>query len=452
MKELLNDFLIWLKKPDPDTILIKLWWKKRDRDKAIEGIEAKRQAEEYRQKVKEQAYLLWEADGRQEGKDEYYWKLAVDKVNDNNIPCIYQLYYWVEKHILEPSDAWIKRQSSISILSQLAILAAIIAFIGSEEIRYNNEIFNAWQTITSAEGQTGSGGRIEALEFLNSRPLKFPWIGWTKEDWFWDEKEKECKFKQLLGLRWERQSLAGLSALNAYLGGIHLCGADLAYADLSGVNFWAADLSGAYLIVAKLNGASLLKTDLSGANFWAADLSGADLRHSDLSKADLSIAHLEEVDLSEANLSEANLSGADLSGVNFWAADLSKADLSIAHLEKANLSEANLSEADLKEADFNRANLSGANLSGANFGYSTSFRPDEISPFKKLLPRDSNYLYFYPVLSKTFILTGRVKNLTPNQVKSACYWEEVHFNSKFMEELEQEPDQKVDCSYWEKEN
>ncbi len=149
MRELLNKFFIWLRKPDPDTILIKLWRKKRDRDKAIEVIEAKRQAEEYRQKVKEQAYLLWEADGKQEGKDEYYWKLAVDKVKGHNIPCIYQIYYWVEKHILESSDAWIKRQASISILSQLAILAAIIGFIGSEETRHNNEIFNAWQTITT---------------------------------------------------------------------------------------------------------------------------------------------------------------------------------------------------------------------------------------------------------------------------------------------------------------
>ena len=109
MREFLNKFFIWLRKPDSDTILIKLWRKKRDRDKAIEGIEAKRQAEEYRQQVKEQAYLLWEVGGKQEGKDEYYWNLALDKVKSNNIPCIYQFYYWVEKYILEPSDAWIKR-------------------------------------------------------------------------------------------------------------------------------------------------------------------------------------------------------------------------------------------------------------------------------------------------------------------------------------------------------
>ncbi len=59
MRELLNKLWIWLKNPNPDTILIKLWRKKRDRDNAIKGIEAKRQAEEYRQKVQEQAYLFW---------------------------------------------------------------------------------------------------------------------------------------------------------------------------------------------------------------------------------------------------------------------------------------------------------------------------------------------------------------------------------------------------------
>ena len=35
-------------------------------------------AEEHKPKIQEQAYLLWEADGKPEGKDGYYWKLAVD--------------------------------------------------------------------------------------------------------------------------------------------------------------------------------------------------------------------------------------------------------------------------------------------------------------------------------------------------------------------------------------
>ena len=368
MRELLNKFFIWLREPDPDTILIKLWREKRDRDKVIERIEAKRQAEEYRQKVKEQAYLLWEADGKQEGKDEYYWKLAVDKVKGNNISCIYQIYYWVEKHILEPSDAWIKRQASISILSQLAILATIIAFIGSENAKRNDEVFAAWTTITTSEGQSGSGGRIEALEFLNSRPLKFPWIGWTEEDWFWDEGNEECRFKRLLGLRWERQPLVALSAPEgAYLRKIHLCGALLDRANLQDADLTEANLQGANLYLANLQDANLFEANLQGAllhrvNLQGAYLVGAKFKKADLEKASLQHVFLFGVNLQGANLYLANLQGASLSGVNLQGALLHRVNLQDADLQKANLQDAFLVEAYLQGANLNGANLQGAFL------------------------------------------------------------------------------------------
>ena len=128
----------------------------RKRIEDIKRIEAQQAAEEHRQKVQEEAYLLWEADGKPEGKDDYYWKLATDKVKGKNVPALYKPYYFLEKRILEPMDAWISKQAFFTIAAQLAILAAIIAFIGTEQTRRNNEIFNAWQTITSAEGQSGS--------------------------------------------------------------------------------------------------------------------------------------------------------------------------------------------------------------------------------------------------------------------------------------------------------
>ncbi len=312
------------------------------------------------------------------------------------IPFIYQPYYLLEKRILELAEAWIKRQASISMMSQLAILAAIIAFIGGENTRRNNEVFSAWQTVTSAHGQSGSGGRIEALEFLNSRPLQFPWIGWTGKDWFWDKAKKECKFKQLLGLRWERQPLKGLSAPNgADLANIHLCGANLSGAHLPGAN-----LSGAHLTGAKLSSADLSNADLSGAHLSNADLSNADLSNADLISADLNIADLNGANFFYAQLNDAKLSGANLSGADFFYANLSDANLI-----GANLSSAYLPGANLSGADFFYANLSGANLTSA-------------------------------------------QELIPTQVKSACYWEEAYFHPEFEQKLKQEPDQKVDCSRW----
>ncbi len=120
-------------------------------------------------------------------------------------------------------------------LGNLAIVIAVVSLVLVEDVRHNNQVFNAWQTITSAQGQSGSGGRIEANKFLNSRPLRFPWIGWTKKGWYWDRQKQECILKRLRGLRWQRQPLVGLSApSNAYLVSIFLCGANLIEANLEG--------------------------------------------------------------------------------------------------------------------------------------------------------------------------------------------------------------------------
>ena len=240
----------------------------------------------------------------------------------------------------------LNKQPLLSILGQLDKLALIIAlftFILGEDSRHNTAVFQAWQTITTAEGQTGSGGRIEALEFLNSRPWRLPWIGLTEEEWFLDEFTGKCKHRELpvLGSRWERQSLRNLSIPKAYLVEVKLCGANLA------------------------------ETNLKEAKLWKADLGGTDLWKSNLVKADLAETHLGGTKLEKANLK----------GAHLWEANLEEANLEQAKLEDTNLS--------------------------------------------------------------------RVKNLTPTQVKSTCYWKQANFDEEFQKELEKESDQKVDCSRWE---
>lgn len=87
MKKLFVDFITWFKKPNPDTTLLKLWKRKivRDRQRAEEKrrakIEQKIKAEEqYRKSIETEAYFLWEADGKPDGKDDYYWNLALEKI------------------------------------------------------------------------------------------------------------------------------------------------------------------------------------------------------------------------------------------------------------------------------------------------------------------------------------------------------------------------------------
>ena len=400
----MKQFLNWLKDHDSDTLLDR-WKRKRakDREKAERErpakLEQKAKAEaEYRERIKREAYLLWEADGKPEGKDEYYWIKAIDKITGRKVPTIYKPYYWIEKSFLEPADAWISKQAFFTILGRLgnlAIVVAVVAFVFGENVRRNNEVFSAWQTITSAHGQSGSGGRIKAIEFLNSRPLRFPWIGWTEKDLYWDKREKRCKPKRLLGLRWERQPLIGLSVPNrAYLAGIHLCDANLSNADLTTANLIGVKLNGANLSNANLEGASLTGANLTGANLSNVKLAGADLTGANLIettiigtkfinlKPDIENTHSTEktkANLESVILINAGLFEVNLKGINLEKADLEGADLSNVSLEGANLYQANLVSVDAglldcyyacnrnyKPINLNNANLLDADLRGAN--------------------------------------------------------------------------------------
>ena len=433
---LFNDLVTWFKEPYSGEVLLKLWKEKRakDREKAeqqrLAKIEEVTKAEErHRESIKTKAYLLWEAEGKPEGKNDYYWEKAIEEIEFKKIPdliFIYKFYYWIEKRFLEPSDAWIKKQAFISIFSQLAILAAIVTFIGGEKVRRNNEVFAAWQTITSAYDQSGSGGRIKALEFLNSRPLRFPWIRLTK-DWFWDEREKQCKEKLVLGRRWPREALneLDLSAKKAYLVEINLCDAELRDAHLQ-----HADLRRAKLQHADLVGVDLQHADLRRAKLQQAKLSRAKLQHANLWRA-----KLQQTKLTIANLQQANLSSANLQQAKLTIANLQQAKLWRANLQQAKLWRANLQEADLRSANLQDADLSSANLQDA--------------------------------------ILVKVENLTSTQIKSACNWQAAIYkgklndekntfvaiepdNTNFIEELKQDkssdPKEPLDCSRWEKEN
>ena len=127
--------------------------------------------------------------------------------------------------------------------------------------------------------------------------------------------------------------------------------------------------------------------------------------------------------------------------------NLSFANLSFANLSSANLSFANLINANLESADLSSANLSIAKLSSAN-----------------LESADLSIAY----LSIAYLIEAR--NLTPTQIKLACYWEQAYYkgdfdnnqekwivneeaNKQYIEELKQDkasdPKEPVDCSRWE---
>lgn len=161
---------------------------------------------------------------------------------------------------------------ALEYLGSLSVLVGVILYFSEAGDRIKQRHYQAWQVINTAQGKGGSGGRIEALQELNS----------------------------------DRVPLVGVDASSAFLQGIRLDGANLLRADLS-----AADLRGSTLRFADLTHA-----DLHSANFRGSDLKHATLDHANLTDADfvgtdLSHAHLDNADLSSVDLRNANLQGID---------------------------------------------------------------------------------------------------------------------------------------------
>ena len=148
----------------------------------------------------------------------------------------------------------------LSLLSNVAILLTVITYLSSEQQRRDAEVYNAWQTITSADGTAGDGGRRRALEFLNASPdahwrMRFPWV---------------CiPFTQICPV-WSKEDLSGVDMKGAYLVDVKLPNARLTDADLS-----SANLQGANLADATLHSVSFWNSDLRRANLHGADLAGA---------------------------------------------------------------------------------------------------------------------------------------------------------------------------------
>ena len=175
---------------------------------------------------------------------------------------------------LENLLRWLKSLALIQILGlvgNIGLIIAVATYVGSEKQRRDAEVLSAWQTITSAYEQGGSGGRIQALEFLNASPganwrRKFPWFCAPVSICVWPA-------QSLSGVDLSRNTLQqdrGDLVIGVYLAGIQLPQARLwnanfrdAYlrgANLQGAQLWGADFRGAYLINTNLQGAKGLKT------------------------------------------------------------------------------------------------------------------------------------------------------------------------------------------------
>jgi hypothetical protein len=171
-------------------------------------------------------------------------------------------------------------------MSSLSILVAVIFYFSESGDRTKQKHYQAWQVINTAQGKGGSGGRLEALQELNS----------------------------------DRVPLVGVDVSGAFLMGIRLEGSKLVRANFSGADVRNSDLSGVDFSDANLQSANFRGSTFRNTSFQRAQLDDADLVGADLTAADLGGATLARADLRNTNLGGiqwrniASIKGANIHG------------------------------------------------------------------------------------------------------------------------------------------
>jgi uncharacterized protein YjbI with pentapeptide repeats len=170
-------------------------------------------------------------------------------------------------------------------LSSFGVLIAVIFYFSESGDRLKQKHYQAWQVINTAQGRGGNGGRIEALQELNS----------------------------------DRVPLVGIDVSGAFLQGIHLPVARLSRCNFAGTDLRNSDFDSADMSDANLRGANFRESALRGVQFEDADLTDSDLWGADLRGANLSQTVLEKADLRRANLANLQWSGVrELKGANIF--------------------------------------------------------------------------------------------------------------------------------------
>ncbi|MDJ0577289.1 MAG: pentapeptide repeat-containing protein [Xenococcaceae cyanobacterium MO_234.B1] len=213
---------------------------------------------------------------------------------------------------------------------------------------------------------------------------------------------------------------------------------------------------------------SLKSYNLSSANLESANLESANLESANLESANLRGANLRDANLREINLERSNLRGANLYHATFKYT----ANLKYANLKYANLNYANLNNATLNYASFNYAQIFNANLERANLKYANLHNVRFANTNLKYASFNYANLRYAQLIGANLRYANLIeaKNLTPSQIKLACYWGKAIYkgnwdeekrrwivdekaNKEYIEELKQDkasdPKEPVDCSRWE---
>ncbi len=169
-------------------------------------------------------------------------------------------------------------------LGNFGVLIAVVFYFAESGDRLKQKHYQAWQVINTAQGKGGSGGRLEALQELNTDGVP----------------------------------LVGVDVSGAFLQGIHLEHAGLVRSNFNTADLRDCDFAFANFSDATLRGANFRNCTLRSVNFTGADVTEADLFGADLAGADLSATTLTSADLRNANLAGIKWSNTAFKNANIF--------------------------------------------------------------------------------------------------------------------------------------
>jgi hypothetical protein len=180
----------------------------------------------------------------------------------------------VVEYICEWGAFCLSRSAILEVLEyagSLSIIVGVIFYFAGSKSRLEQKHYQAWQVINTANGTTGNGGRIDALQDLNDDGVP----------------------------------LVNVDVNNSYLQNVRLPNA-------------------------KLNRGFFSRADMRGANLSGTDLAESVMNYTNLRGADLSNANLDGVDLTDADLM-----GANLAGIRSWQTILSVKETNVGGVKNA---------------------------------------------------------------------------------------------------------------------
>jgi uncharacterized protein YjbI with pentapeptide repeats len=199
----------------------------------------------------------------------------------------WSLVQWVNWFLNFPKNVKLRLLKTVLLTSLekgvlISLALTLFKYFQEAPKRQQQDHYQAWEIINSANGQKASGGRIEALEELNKDGVKL-----------WKLVVDEA---DLSGIKLVEGQLANTSFKNATLG--------------------------CTVVEKKEKCSTMRNANLYKAQFQNAHLSKIDFRETTLIDANLQKAYLEQATFQNASLYKANLEEAKIKGANFQGADL----------------------------------------------------------------------------------------------------------------------------------